>query len=192
MTTIKSNDRKARKDHLCDWCLGKITKGEIYESAFLKNDGTAYQWKNHKDCSWIADKLKMFDQCDPGEGVSTSDFMENIWQEFDRLGFKKESTTNLSALTRVIEHHKKQEIYMSEHPLEPIKKILELELELQSERTARIGAEKKLRELQDAVRKHHRDFDNDDEIAKLLNSAMDQSEKRKKQNEPNTTNNTIA
>ncbi len=30
MEVLEAKERKARKDHICDWCDGVIRKGELY------------------------------------------------------------------------------------------------------------------------------------------------------------------
>jgi hypothetical protein len=36
---ISSSEPKARKDHVCDWCEQKISKGHKYMRSFNKCDG---------------------------------------------------------------------------------------------------------------------------------------------------------
>jgi hypothetical protein len=82
MKIISQNKRTAIKEHRCDYCAGVINKGDIYQSSFIRFDGV-YQWKNHIDCQRIADKLRLFDDCD--EGLSEDDFKESIKDRYDYL-----------------------------------------------------------------------------------------------------------
>ena len=50
MELCRQESRKARKEHICDWCGGTINKGEEYDYAAIKNEGEFYTWKNHKRC----------------------------------------------------------------------------------------------------------------------------------------------
>ena len=70
---LDEKDRKARKEHSCDYCQEPIKKGETYEWASLKDD-ELYEWKNHKRCGSIARELWNF--IDPDNGMTESDFQE--------------------------------------------------------------------------------------------------------------------
>ena len=72
-------NRKARKKHLCDWCLCNINIGEIYGIQTINYDGL-YKWKYHIKCLDIAIKLKMFDDC--YDGLSSEYFIDYIINEF--------------------------------------------------------------------------------------------------------------
>lgn len=104
-TIVRPHYVKARKDHPCNYCWSKISKGETYESSVYKMDGVVYQWKSHKDCQWIADELNMFDHCD--EGLSDEAFQENIRIEFGNLELESlGNPTFTQVLSQVIEYHK--------------------------------------------------------------------------------------
>ena len=70
---LDEKDRKARKEHSCNYCQEIIKKGETYEWASLKAD-ELYEWKNHKRCGFIARELWSF--IDPSDGMTESDFQE--------------------------------------------------------------------------------------------------------------------
>lgn len=80
MDLISHQTRKARKEHTCDWCLGKIKKGQHYNHSFCKDD-YVFVWKNHIRCAEIATELKMFDD----GGVTQDDFHEHIGEEYMRI-----------------------------------------------------------------------------------------------------------
>lgn len=61
MQTLSSKTPVARKDHRCDYCNGKIEKGEKYENSTHVYDGEVYTWKNHLDCHKLAVELNMFE-----------------------------------------------------------------------------------------------------------------------------------
>lgn len=69
---ISQEERKARKEHTCNYCGEKIEKGETYRSAFLKDGGDVYQWKGHLRCNIIATKLWRY--IDPDDGMQAEDF----------------------------------------------------------------------------------------------------------------------
>ena len=73
---------KAIKQHKCDFCRQPIEKGiNYFKSTHV--DGGIYDWRTHEDCSYIAEKLKMYDNAD--DGVSESFFMEEIKDEYSRI-----------------------------------------------------------------------------------------------------------
>jgi hypothetical protein len=80
METICFTTPKARKEHSCDWCGGKIKIGEKYTRAFCKEDDV-YVWKNHIRCEQIANHLKMFED----GALTESDFVENIEGYYSKI-----------------------------------------------------------------------------------------------------------
>ena len=72
--TLQEKNRTARKEHICSYCGGTIEKGEVYEWAKLTQDGTIYEWKNHKKCGYIASQL--WEYADPDEGMTGDDFTD--------------------------------------------------------------------------------------------------------------------
>lgn len=87
MEIISQTKQKARKEHTCNWCNGKIKVGESYSRSFCKDDDV-YIWKNHIYCSEILTKLKAFDE----GAVSNDDFVEQIKEEYQRIMSKNYST----------------------------------------------------------------------------------------------------
>lgn len=81
METISyQKEVKANKEHRCNFCCEKIRQGEIYVTSTHKQDGTVYDWKTHKHCYEIADRLKMYEDCD--EGLTDEGFQESIHSEY--------------------------------------------------------------------------------------------------------------
>lgn len=84
METIAwASDTKARKEHKCMFCCQPIPKGTTYLNSTHKYEGTIYDWKTHKHCGEIADKLAMYNNCD--EGVTTESFIEHIKEEYQNI-----------------------------------------------------------------------------------------------------------
>lgn len=73
---LKKEDRKARKEHTCNLCCGKIKPGEVYEWSKNIYDGTFYEWREHKKCSFIAAEIWCY--ADPDEGMDEDLFAETV------------------------------------------------------------------------------------------------------------------
>lgn len=82
-TLTYQKEVKAIKEHSCNFCGTKINIGEAYMKSTHKHDGDVYDWKTHKYCAEIAERLKMYDDAD--EGVTMDDFMETIHCKHDDL-----------------------------------------------------------------------------------------------------------
>lgn len=74
--TLDRRNRKARKQHRCDYCCGVIEKGEEYEWSKNIYDGTIYEWKNHIKCGFLVSQL--WDYADPDEGMDEDLFAESL------------------------------------------------------------------------------------------------------------------
>lgn len=100
-------ETKAIKDHRCNYCCLPIIKGDTYLKSTYKYD-TVYSWKSHLSCSEIANKLKMFDNCD--EGLTADDFREIISNEYHVITevnpvFSKPPIPFSERLDLVLKHH---------------------------------------------------------------------------------------
>lgn len=84
-TLTYPTETKAVKEHSCNFCAEKITKGETYLKSTHKYDGEVYDWKTHKHCAELAERLKMYDNAD--EGVTGDFFQETIHCVHDDLLF---------------------------------------------------------------------------------------------------------
>lgn len=71
---ISQTERKARKEHICEYCGEKILRGEKYLSAFLKDGGDVWQWKTHLHCDFIANELWRY--INPTDGMQQEHFQE--------------------------------------------------------------------------------------------------------------------
>ena len=82
-TLTYQKEVKAIKEHSCNFCGTKINIGDTYMKSTHKHDGNIYDWKTHKYCDEIANRLKMYDDAD--EGVTMDDFTETIHCKHDDL-----------------------------------------------------------------------------------------------------------
>jgi len=99
----KTLNRKARKNHMCDYCGLKIEKGSNYEISNFADCGDIWTWKSHEKCTQIAHKLNMF-ECTFTEGLTGEMFCENIIEEFSELNPDKNVSFS-DQLEYVINHH---------------------------------------------------------------------------------------
>lgn len=84
METIDSNkNKKARKDHTCDFCLGVIKKDELYNwQKLVSVDHGIYEWKSHKHCIEVASYYDLFDNGEDGlTQMSFSDAICDIYSD---------------------------------------------------------------------------------------------------------------
>ena len=70
-----SKKRKARKEHICNWCRGPIKKNEVYDSQAVFHEGSVRTRKNHERCLELTKKLKLVDE---GEGITQFEFQEAV------------------------------------------------------------------------------------------------------------------
>jgi len=106
MTILRSGFHKAKKEHRCNFCNGIIPVGEEYEYQVIKGDGF-YVWRSHTRCSWIANKLDMYNECE--DGVTSDDFQEYINREFFDLQGDEQNPSYMEFKERldfVYEHYK--------------------------------------------------------------------------------------
>ena len=108
-TLTYQKEVKAIKEHSCNFCGTKINIGEAYMKSTHKHDGDVYDWKTHKYCAEIAERLKMYDDAD--EGVTMDDFMETIHCKHDdllinQLPFDKEQPQKFSDIIQQLRHVK--------------------------------------------------------------------------------------
>jgi hypothetical protein len=75
--------KKARKHHRCNYCGYLINVGDTYIKSTHVAFGEIYTWKSHQHCEKIAQDLNMFKEC--YEGLTSSDFIECIMNEYDNL-----------------------------------------------------------------------------------------------------------
>ena len=78
MEIIRTTNRKARKDHVCNLCNLTIPKGTTYEHQVNKID-EIYTWKSHLECVRLSEKLNMYDGDYYNDGLTSDSFREIIW-----------------------------------------------------------------------------------------------------------------
>lgn len=84
-------ETKARKQHQCNFCLGKIEKGDLYLKSVCKGD-YIYSWKVHRHCDKVAEKLGIYDFYD--EGATADDFIETVKQEYNGIIYNHPNKIN--------------------------------------------------------------------------------------------------
>lgn len=84
METIKyPSETKAIKEHQCNWCGFKISKGESYLKSTHSYEGEIYDWKTHKHCSKLVQDMEMTDY--HGDGITQEDFIETASSKHNDL-----------------------------------------------------------------------------------------------------------
>lgn len=73
MQALKTETRKARKEHNCGLCKGKINQGENYVYQFIVDGSDNWDFKMHEKCDYISQQL--WNWFSPDEGI-TSDFFD--------------------------------------------------------------------------------------------------------------------
>ena len=81
-TLQNAKETKARKQHSCNWCYGKIIQGENYMKSTHVNEGEIYDWKAHTYCDKMVGVMNMFEHADIYEGLNGEDFQEIISQKY--------------------------------------------------------------------------------------------------------------
>lgn len=80
MELLANNNVVARKDHVCNFCSGKIKKGEKYNIQTIKDDGEIYTWKAHLTCLMVAR------DADYDDGLTEDDFRRIVMEDYARQG----------------------------------------------------------------------------------------------------------
>lgn len=93
---------KARKQHKCELCRGKIPIGEKYERQAVF-DGTAWTAKAHIACVNLASKMKMFED---GDGIGSDDFIEAVTEKWIEITEHSGGRNNTPPFGEVLERIK--------------------------------------------------------------------------------------
>ena len=80
--TLHCGTRKARKEHICDFCSEFIHRGENYIHSTDKYEGRLYDWKIHEKCDFLSSQL--WEYADPDEGMDEELFKESL-RDFCRV-----------------------------------------------------------------------------------------------------------
>lgn len=93
---LQDKERKARKEHICNYCYGVINKGEIYRDTILIDGGEIYVWKEHLHCQDVASDLWVW--IDPNDyGMTEEDYQEGC-REYIRCFIPDISDEQLESL----------------------------------------------------------------------------------------------
>lgn len=76
----KQNIKRARKDHICNYCGETIEAGSPYTREFLVNGGEHYEWLMHNECEKVASEIWEF--ADPWDGMDHDCYQENVREVF--------------------------------------------------------------------------------------------------------------
>ena len=75
MELIDESNPIARKEHICDLCSRKISKGQRYRRQFIRDDsGEVWSFKGHEECCELTSIIDFSDY----EGVDCNAFEEAI------------------------------------------------------------------------------------------------------------------
>lgn len=64
LTILRETYPTARKEHICEFCAGKIQKGQKYVRQTNVYDRTLYDFVTHQECNEVAHELMMYDDYD--------------------------------------------------------------------------------------------------------------------------------
>ena len=73
MEILRENFPIAKKEHICDWCEGKIESGIKYKYQIWKDDNL-FTWKSHLKCDRVADFL--MDHFGMEDGMDQAQFID--------------------------------------------------------------------------------------------------------------------
>jgi len=79
METLDTAQRKARVEHICNYCGGIIKKGESYQWSKHVMDGNIYEWKAHNHCLAL---VLLLDMQSDGDGIDEETFYEAVNDAF--------------------------------------------------------------------------------------------------------------
>lgn len=96
MQVLLNEERKARKEHVCSFCGGKIEKGEGYQYAKIRGD-ELYAWKSHKKCEKLLAHLHLDDS---GDGITQLDFCDGISDSIQGLELHEKVDALLFVLSK--------------------------------------------------------------------------------------------
>ena len=81
-TIIAEKYLTARKEHHCEFCGKKITKGTLYHDQYNKLDGEVYHWKSCVECEFLFREL--YDYMNPYDDTVDSDEFHEALRNFGR------------------------------------------------------------------------------------------------------------
>lgn len=110
MTVLGTTLHTARKQHRCNYCGYIIEpKQNYFKTAIV--DGDFWVWKSHKYCTELVDRIDMFKYLEPGEGLTQDDFVEHIFQIYNKLSEESDRISSFrQKLDFLIKHYELCEI----------------------------------------------------------------------------------
>ena len=97
MEVIDESKPIARKDHICDLCNRKISKGQRYRRQFIRGDGgEAWSFKGHEECCELTSIIDFSDY----EGVNNYAFEEAITSYVQEYHNDAEDALNIAYQNR--------------------------------------------------------------------------------------------
>ena len=94
---VEGSVQKARIDHGCNACLGRISRGERYLAQFLVDGGDRWMWKSHELCDYLYWKLWRDQGLYADEQVDVSEIRDSLVEFFNAFNLGRE--TNATANT---------------------------------------------------------------------------------------------
>lgn len=104
MTQLPTKELKARRNHLCDWCLSNISPGEIYNKTPIADDGVIFNFKSHLSCTKLYEKLEMWKLGD-GDGIDLNTFQEQVYNEHKRIFSTDNRHVNFEDILNQVKTH---------------------------------------------------------------------------------------
>jgi len=83
METIFDTKRKARKEHICNYCGLTIQKGEVYDRQVNKDGGDIYTFISHQSCTELG--IEIIDRYNVDDGLTEYDFVSSVEDEFQNI-----------------------------------------------------------------------------------------------------------
>lgn len=98
MELIDETKSIARKEHICDLCSRKISKGQKYRRQFIRDDsGEVWSFKGHEECCELT---SIIDFSDYYEGVDCDAFEEAITNYVQKYHNDAEDALNIAFQNR--------------------------------------------------------------------------------------------
>lgn len=109
MIILQDTERKAKKEHTCDYCLNRIHKEEVYKYVVGVTDSDFWTTSTHLSCTALANEMNMFDQMRYDEGIDSCGFKQSVDVHYKALKNEHnfpETSSNDEKLNIVKKHFK--------------------------------------------------------------------------------------
>jgi hypothetical protein len=100
VTTLKNSSPVARKQHICDFCYGKIKPGTKYNRSTIVNDHI-FEWKSHQHCDDISIELRMYKDTGP-DGLGPDEFQDIIREKYNELKPDPEENPSFNQILKIV------------------------------------------------------------------------------------------